>query len=123
MGTTMAKLGDDIGAIWIATNARTGSMWTTNVAREIVRAKGFEPFPETRSVRERETLAYGVRHVPEGLPSHAARRTPGSPALAHCGFGQRFETFRAHDFACDVCRPHRPRSSIGRNPNRSDVIA
>lgn len=79
----MAKLGDDIGAVWIATNARTGSMWTTNVAREIVRAEGFAPLPETRSVREPETLAYGERHVVEGRPGVAVlkvhRRVPPLP--------------------------------------------
>lgn len=67
----MPKLGDDIGVVWVATTPRTGSMWTTNIVREIARTEGLEPLPETPLTRDSEIIAYGTRHVAEGRPGVA----------------------------------------------------
>ena len=39
------KLGTEIKAIWIASVARCGSMWTFNITRQVVRAAGLEVLP------------------------------------------------------------------------------
>jgi hypothetical protein len=75
----MRVLGENIRAIWIATNARTGSMWTTNVVAAIVRAEGHAVVPENlgekdekaRTIQAMEHLESGARGVAV-IKSHKA---------------------------------------------------
>lgn len=61
----MPRLGKDISAVWIATHPRTGSMWTTNVVREIVRVEGMQVVPPEAFKLDDKTLAYGQAHIAE----------------------------------------------------------
>ena len=40
------KLGEDVKAIWVASAPRTGSMWTFNIVRDLVRSTGRTVLPE-----------------------------------------------------------------------------
>jgi sulfotransferase family protein len=58
------KLDTDISVVWIATNPRTGSMWTTNIAREVVRSLGIEPLSSPpQAITDNEHLRFGVMHI------------------------------------------------------------
>ncbi len=60
----MHLLGEDIRAIWIATNHRTGSMWATNVVAAIVRAEGHPVVPERQGeADERARTIMGLEHL------------------------------------------------------------
>jgi len=51
--------GSDIRAIWIASVPRTGSMWTFNVVRELMRSTGISPKPELVPQDDAEMEAIG----------------------------------------------------------------
>ena len=48
----------EFNSIWVATVPRTGSMWTTNVIREIFSFKKFKILPETQKISDEEWLNY-----------------------------------------------------------------
>lgn len=52
-------IGGDIGAIWIASVPRTGSMWTFNVVRDLVRSTGTAVRPELVPHDDAEMEAIG----------------------------------------------------------------
>ena len=54
----MTRIGADIKVVWIAGATRCGSMWTFNVARELIRAEGFEALPER--VPQRDDVMWGL---------------------------------------------------------------
>lgn len=60
------KAGGDIRAIWIASVPRTGSMWTFNVARDLVRAAGTTPKPELVPQDDAEMEAIGRAGIEAG---------------------------------------------------------
>jgi len=66
----MAKLGTDIKAVWIASAARCGSMWTFNVTRRIVEAAGLELLPKLVPQDDAVMFRVGV----DGLGDPAADR-------------------------------------------------
>lgn len=53
------KIGDDIKAIWIASVPRTGSMWTFNIVRDLVRSTGRQVLPEIVPHADEEMEAIG----------------------------------------------------------------
>jgi len=53
------KIGEDIKAVWVATVPRTGSMWTFNVLRDLVRATGRPVQPEIVPHADEEMEAIG----------------------------------------------------------------
>ncbi len=57
------KPGSDIKAIWIASVPRTGSMWTFNVTRELVRTAGLTLVPELVPRADEDMVRIGAEHV------------------------------------------------------------
>ena len=57
------KLGTDIRAIWIASVPRTGSMWTFNVARDLVRSTSRPALPEIVPQGDAEMEAIGRQGI------------------------------------------------------------
>jgi hypothetical protein len=57
---------DDISAIWVASVARTGSMWVFNVLRELVRLDGGSPRPEIVPSTDDEMEAIGKAGIAAG---------------------------------------------------------
>ena len=57
------KLGTDIKAVWIASVPRTGSMWTFNITRELVRAAGFGVVPDLVPNNDEEMVRIGGERV------------------------------------------------------------
>ncbi|MEO8881937.1 MAG: hypothetical protein ABI377_00730 [Devosia sp.] len=53
------KLGEDVKAIWIASVPRTGSMWTFNIVRDLVRSTGRQVLPEIVPHEDEEMEAIG----------------------------------------------------------------
>lgn len=53
------KLGEDIKAIWVASVPRTGSMWTFNIVRDLVRSTGGRVLPEVVPHEDEEMEAIG----------------------------------------------------------------
>ena len=64
----------DISAIWVASNARTGSMWTTNIVRDLLRREGIEPLGHTVGGEE-AIVAYGVEHLTQNKPGVVVLKT------------------------------------------------
>ena len=53
----------EFNSIWVATVPRTGSMWTTNVIREIFSSKKFKILPESQKISDAEWLTYYKSNV------------------------------------------------------------
>src|SRR3569623_55956 len=53
------KIGDDVRAVWVASVPRTGSMWTYNVASDLVRSPGRQVLPESVPHADEEMEAIG----------------------------------------------------------------
>ncbi len=53
------KLGEDVRAIWVASVPRTGSMWTFNIVRDLVRSAGRQVLPEIVPHADHEMEAIG----------------------------------------------------------------
>ena len=53
------KLGEDVRAIWVASVPRTGSMWTFNIVRDLVRSTGRQVLPEIVPHADEEMEAIG----------------------------------------------------------------
>lgn len=49
--------------IWVAGIPRSGSMWTFNVVRELVRRSGFRVLPEEVMISDKEWLAYANQEI------------------------------------------------------------
>src|SRR5438309_1200344 len=54
------KIGEDIKAVWVASVPRTGSMWTFNVVRDLVRSTGRAVQPEIVPHADEEMEAIGT---------------------------------------------------------------
>ena len=48
----------EFNSIWVATVPRTGSMWTTNVIREIFSSNKLQTLPDTQKISDEEWLNY-----------------------------------------------------------------
>lgn len=57
--------------VWVAGMPRSGSMWTFNVVRELVRHAGFRVLPEEIQLSDQDSAAYANREIP-------ANRDPGA---------------------------------------------
>ncbi|HVW91359.1 MAG TPA: sulfotransferase [Devosia sp.] len=56
----------DLRTIWVATVPRTGSMWTYNVVRELVRSTGRTPLPEIVPQSDEDNEAIGRAGIAAG---------------------------------------------------------
>lgn len=53
-------IGQDVKAIWVASVARTGSMWTYNIIRDLLRAAGYAVRPDIVPQTDAEMVGVGM---------------------------------------------------------------
>ena len=74
-----------IRVIWIASLPRTGSMWTTNVVRELVRQAGSTVLPPTVLKSESENAEFGRAHLQGEAPGIAVLKVHVPPGFDAAG--------------------------------------
>jgi hypothetical protein len=81
-----------IRVVWIASLPRTGSMWTTNVVRELVRQSGATVLPPTVIKSDEGSVAFGRAHLAGGDAGVAVLKAhvpPVASPAARCIVTQR----------------------------------
>ena len=83
----------NIRVVWIASLPRTGSMWTTNVVRELVRHTGTSLLPPTVLKSDADGVEYGRQHLASDAPGIAVLKVHVVPSsdssTARCIVTQR----------------------------------
>jgi len=83
----------NIRVVWIASLPRTGSMWTTNVVRDLVRHTGATLLPPTVLKSDSDGVQYGRQHLATDAPGIAVLKVHVVPRVdspsARCIVTQR----------------------------------